>query len=116
MKSRRFMSGTSIQSRLIVLFLITTALIFFVNVFVYVNINRIIERIEALYSSNVSLNELSDRLSDVQEDMTRYLKTKSTESLEEYYKYEQDYIEQLERLEESLDEIVKNGISNGIKR
>ncbi|MBQ7587083.1 MAG: histidine kinase [Lachnospiraceae bacterium] len=99
MKSRRFMSGTSIQSRLIVLFLITTALIFFVNVFVYVNINRIIERIEALYSSNVSLNELSDRLSDVQEDMTRYLKTKSTESLEEYYKYEQDYIEQLERLE-----------------
>ena len=55
----------SIQSRLIILFLITTALIFIVNVFVYVNINRIIERIEALYSSNVSLNELSEILDEL---------------------------------------------------
>ena len=93
----------SIQSRLIILFLITTALIFLVNVFVYLNINRIIERIEAPYSSNVSLNELSDTVSNVQNDVTVYLKTKSTESLEDYYRDAQDYMERLEDLEISSE-------------
>ncbi|MCR4807552.1 MAG: sensor histidine kinase [Lachnospiraceae bacterium] len=99
MKSKRHLSDRSIQTRLIIIFLITSVLIFAVNVFVYININNIIERIEALYASNVSLNELSDKLSDVQEEMARYLKTKSTQSLEDYYKYEQEYREQLEALE-----------------
>ncbi|MCR5421706.1 MAG: histidine kinase [Lachnospiraceae bacterium] len=98
MKDNRFFNKLSIQSRLTVLFLITIAMIFLVNVYVYVNINHIIERIEALYSSNVSLNELSDTLEDIQEDMTQYLKTKSTGSLENYYKNAQKYTEQIENL------------------
>ncbi len=87
MKNKRRFTNLSIQMRLTILFLLTTALIFIVNVYVYVNINQMIGRIEALYSSNVSLNELSDRLSSIQDNMTLYLKTKSTESLEDYYKH-----------------------------
>lgn len=98
MNNRRFFANLPIQTRLIVIFLVTTALIFIVNVYVYVNMNNIIGRIEALYSSNVSLNELSDKLSEVQDGMTDYLKTKSSESLENYYRYAQEYTEVLGEL------------------
>ena len=94
-RPRRF-ANMSIQTRLIILFLITTALIFVVNVYVYINLNQMIGRIEALYADNVSLNELSDRLKDVHDNMTQYLKTKNTESLEDYYKYEQEYKERID--------------------
>ncbi|MCR5508429.1 MAG: sensor histidine kinase [Lachnospiraceae bacterium] len=96
-KLRRF-ANRSIQTRLIILFLITTALIFVVNAYVYINLNQMIGRIEALYAGNVSLNELSERLNDVQESLTNYLKTKSTESLEDYYKYGQEYRDMLDSL------------------
>lgn len=98
MKNKRRFTNLSIQTRLTILFLLTTALIFVVNVYVYVNINQMIGRIEALYSSNVSLNELSDKLTEIHNNMTLYLKTKSTESLEDYYKHEQEYRDQLENL------------------
>ena len=98
MNNRRYFANLPIQTRLILIFLLTTALIFIVNVYVYVNMNHIIGRIEALYSSNVSLNELSDKLSEVQDGMTDYLKTKSSESLEDYYRYAQEYTEVLGEL------------------
>ena len=96
MKNKRRFANLSIQTRLTILFLLTTALIFVVNVYVYVNINQMIGRIEEVYSSNVSLNELLDKLTQIHENMTLYLKTKSTESLEDYYKREQEYRDQLE--------------------
>ncbi len=98
MKNRRLLSNLPIQTRLIVIFLITTALIFMVNVFVYVNINGMIEQIEAVYASNISLNDLSDTLSKVHDEMGQYLKTKSTDSLEDYYKYGQEYRDQIDEL------------------
>ncbi len=98
MNNRRYFANLPIQTRLILIFLLTTALIFIVNVYVYVNMNHIIGRIEALYSSNVSLNELADKLSEVQDGMTDYLKTKSSESLEDYYRYAQEYTEVLGEL------------------
>ncbi len=98
MNNRRYFANLPIQTRLILIFLLTTAIIFIVNVYVYVNMNHIIGRIEALYSSNVSLNELSDKLSEVQDGMTDYLKTKSSESLEDYYRYAQEYTDVLGEL------------------
>ncbi|MBR4719960.1 MAG: sensor histidine kinase [Lachnospiraceae bacterium] len=98
MKNKNRFSNLSIQTRLTILFLLTTALIFVVNVYVYVNINQMIGRIEELYSSNVSLNELTDKLTDLHDNMTQYLKTKSTESLEDYYKHEQEYRDLLDAL------------------
>lgn len=98
MNNRRYFANLPIQTRLILIFLLSTAIIFIVNVYVYVNMNHIIGRIEALYSSNVSLNELSDKLSEVQDGMTDYLKTKSSESLEDYYRYAQEYTDVLGEL------------------
>ena len=98
MKSRHLLSNLPIRKRLIIIFLITTALIFMVNLFVYVNINGMIKQIEAVYSSNISLNDLSENLSRVQDEMVKYLKTKSTDSLEDYYKYGEEYRKRIEEL------------------
>ena len=97
-RPRRF-SDLSIQTRLIVIFLVTTGLIFIVNVFVYINLNQMIGKIEDLYSSNISLNNLSDNLDSIQNSMTQFLKTKNTDSLEEYFKYRQDYQNLLNELD-----------------
>ena len=98
MNKKRFFSDFSIQTRFIILFILTTALIFVVNVYVYVNLNQMIGKIESIYASNVSLNELSTNLKDIHESITGYLKTKNTDDLESYYKYEQDYRNKLDSL------------------
>ncbi len=102
MNKRTRFSNMPILTRLIILFLITSALIFVVNAYVYIQINKMIGRIEVLYVGNVNLNELSEKLSDVQNNMTLYLKTKSTESLEDYYKCEQEYRDQLKEINLSV--------------
>ena len=87
-KSRR---NLKIQTRLILIFLFTTAIIFGINLYLYMNINRMIVRIDKIYASNADLNVLQQALSQVHGNMTEYLNTKSSDSLEDYYRSEQAY-------------------------
>jgi sensor histidine kinase YesM len=57
----------------------------------YYNINKSIGTIDEVYKSNVGLNDLIDTLTGVQDNLYEYLNTKSSESLENYYRSEQDY-------------------------
>jgi sensor histidine kinase YesM len=50
-----------------------------------------ISRIDEVYISNVGLNTLLDSITDVHEYVNEYLNTKSSESLENYYRSEQSY-------------------------
>lgn len=87
-KSRR---SLKIQTRLILIFLFTTAIIFGINLYLYMNINRMIVRIDEIYASNADLNALQQALSQVHGNMTEYLNTKSSDSLEDYYRSKQAY-------------------------
>lgn len=89
----------SLQQKLILTFLLTSSLIFLVNLFLFLNINRAITKIDEVYISNVQISSLSDSLSDVQTYMTDYLSTKSTESLQNYYGAEDNYASLLSQLE-----------------
>ena len=89
-KSRNGLHLT-IQTKLILVFILTSLIVFAVNLFVYVNLNQMISKIEEIYASNVNLNELTEALSDVQLGMTDYLNTKSSDAIEQYYRSEQDY-------------------------
>ena len=89
----------SLQQKLILTFLLTSSLIFLVNLFLFLNINRAITKIDEVYISNVQISSLSDSLSDVQTYMTDYLSTKSTESLQNYYGAEDTYASLLSQLE-----------------
>ena len=98
MNSDKKFVNLSIRARLLTLFMLTITLTFVVNLFVYINLNQMINRIEDVYSSNLNLNELSEMLVNVQESMTQYLKTKNTDYLEDYYKYEQEYYNETNEL------------------
>ncbi len=81
----------SIRLRLIFVFVFTSSIILLVNMYMYLNINNSIRTIDKVYISNVGLNELLDKITNVQDNVFEYLNTKSTEALEDYYRSEQEY-------------------------
>lgn len=88
----------SIQTKLIMVFVLTSLVFLGTNLFTFININNVIRQIDQVYMSNVAMNELSDALRRVQSDMTDYLNTKSSDAIENYYRSEQKYRELLEQL------------------
>lgn len=88
----------SIQTKLIMVFFITSFVFLGTNLFTFIYINNVISQIDQVYMSNVAMNELSDALRHVQNDMTDYLNTKSSDAIENYYRSEQKYREKLDQL------------------
>ena len=89
MKSRFF--DKPLQFKIILVCAITNVIIFVVNIFLILGINSMSNDMEAAYQDNRQLNELSEALSDVQDSMTEYLNSKTSESLENYYRSAQKY-------------------------
>jgi two-component system sensor histidine kinase YesM len=81
----------SIRRKLVLVFAFSSVIVFCANMFLYYNINKSIGTIDEVYQSNVGLNELIDTLSNVQNYVYEYLNTKSSESLENYYRSEGSY-------------------------
>ncbi len=81
----------SIRIRLILVFVLTTGVVFFANMFMYYNINKSIGSIDEVYVTNIGLNDLLDSLNNLHGYVYEYLNTKSTETLENYYMSEQNY-------------------------
>lgn len=94
---KKWMSMT-LQQKLIALFCLTSAVILAVNIYTYAIISRMMGRVEDVYISNVNLNDLSEGLDDLQVAMSDYLRTKSSDAMEQYYRSEQDYRELLDTL------------------
>jgi len=89
--TEKIWNSLSIQKKMMVSFFIPIALILLINIYMYINVNTMIERIDAIYTSNVTLNELSEQLTRVQTSMREYLENKSSDALNEYYRADQDY-------------------------
>jgi len=81
----------SLRKKMIIAFCLPTIMLFTVNLMLYIGTNKMMGSLNAVYASNNSLNILSDTLDNVQTAMTGYLDTKTSDSLEQYYTYEQDY-------------------------
>ncbi|MBE5967825.1 MAG: HAMP domain-containing protein [Lachnospiraceae bacterium] len=88
----------SIRRRLVMVFAVTTGVVFLVNMYMYYNINKSISTIDEVYVSNMELNNLIETLADVQKYVYEYLNTKSSDSLENYYRSEQTYRELIDKL------------------
>lgn len=73
-------------------FAITSLVVLISNVFLFNNINTMLSEIDQVYQSNSNLNELSDALTGVQENLEKYLSDKSSETLEAYYDDEQNLL------------------------
>ncbi len=90
--------GESIQIKLIIVFLLTGLILLIVNIALYQSMNRIVQRLDSVYATNVSLNELQEILDDTQNALTKYLNTKSTDAMEEYYINEEMYLGMVKKL------------------
>lgn len=95
---RSLWDNLPIARKLFVEIAVTAVTLFASNLFIYAQINQMVERMNSVYMSNVNLNELSDALTDVQNFMYKYLQVKDSESLSDYYRSEQDYRKLLEGL------------------
>ncbi|MDN5315805.1 MAG: two-component system, sensor histidine kinase YesM [Clostridiales bacterium] len=99
---RRFIRALSIntlQKRLLVPILLTSLLLGLTTVFNVMSINSIVDRINETYQSNADLYELSQLIARVEEHTESYLSTRSSTSLENYYKQRDDLTRAMELLD-----------------
>ena len=90
--------NSSIRTRMVLLFFMTTLLILIINIFMYINVNGMVNQLDEVYLSNISLNRLADTLAGIQTSMTDYLNTRSSDAIEEYYRQTQNYTELISKL------------------
>ena len=91
MKNKLSQKMIPLRLKLSGIFIMASILIFVVNVMLMLGINNMSVKMDRVYRDNLALNELSGALDDVQNNMTEYLFTKTTDSLEDYYKSAQNY-------------------------
>ena len=77
--------------RLIFIFLLTSMLSLAMSLYLNTNINRSLEQINTIYTSNNNLNTMTGTLDSLHDNILEYLEVKSTDSLNNYYYYEQQY-------------------------
>ena len=108
--------ANSLQLKLSIIFIMASILIFIVNAMLVFGINTMTREMDSVYRDNLKLNELAEAIEDVQSNMTDYLNTKTSDSLERYYKSEQDYYKLVNELNSSVTgdtyELMERNIRN----
>ena len=92
----------SIRTKLLVTFALTAVLMFVVNILLYSEINHSMKKLNQVYATNISLNEFTECLDETHENVLEYLNTKSSNSLEDYYRNVQEYRDMMEQLNDSI--------------
>ena len=89
---------STVQANMVTLTVVTSMIILTVNIVLFFYISRAIDVINKVYSTNVTIGEMSDALGLVRSSMTDYLNTKSTDSMEQYFDACQQYRDYLSEL------------------
>jgi CHASE3 domain sensor protein len=97
-KINYYFRNLKLRHKLVLVFLLTSLASLGINIIVYMNLNTSLSKMDAVYSSNISLNNISDSLEKIQTNLTGFLETKGTDELETYYKYTQEIKNQLKDL------------------
>ena len=83
--------SSSIQTKLAAIIALMMVLILAVNLFINTQIGSMVEQIDSVFASNVSIGELTETLETLEGYVYEYLNTKSSSALENYYRYAEDY-------------------------
>lgn len=98
----------SLVSKIVIEVGMITVLLFAMNMLFYVRINNSMQKMDNVYASNAELTELSQVFEKVQDNMYKYLKVKSSQTLLDYYQNEAKYRNELEKLnEDNINDPVK---------
>lgn len=102
-KKLRLFSDMSLQGKISSIYILTNLFVCLVNILLILGINRMSGEMEMVYRDNLNLNELSESLDAVQSSMTDYLNAKTSDSLEEYYRNSQIYMQLVDGLEDEIN-------------
>ncbi|MBQ3911425.1 MAG: histidine kinase [Lachnospiraceae bacterium] len=94
--------GLPLRIKMTGISLAVNMLVFIINIVLLVAMNRMSDRIDTVYKANLQLNEISAAIKDVQDSMTEYLDTKTSDSLEDYYRSAQSFAEMTEVLGDEI--------------
>ena len=98
----------SLVSKIVIEVGMIAVLLFAMNMLFYVRINNSMQKMDNVYASNADLTELSQVFEKVQDNMYKYLKVKSSQTLLDYYQNEAKYRNELEKLnEDNINDPVK---------
>lgn len=111
----RKLRSLSLQGKISSLYILTNLLVFAVNILLLLGINRMSNEMEMVYRDNLHLNELAQALDKVQDSMTDYLNAKTSDSLEEYYRNEQEYQDLIYDLKDEVTGISYDRMKRNIK-
>ncbi|WP_242824257.1 histidine kinase [Pseudobutyrivibrio ruminis] len=106
----------SLRKKMILAFCLPTILLFIVNMMLYFGTAKVLNSLDEIYSSNNSLNQLSDGLESLQLATEGYLNTKTSDALEHYYIKEQDYSDLLMAIDDNKDDNEYRVMERNIKR
>ncbi|MCR5848498.1 MAG: histidine kinase [Lachnospiraceae bacterium] len=115
MKEKHSRPMISLQLKLSGIFIMASILIFIVNAMLVFGINRMTSEMDMVYRDNLKLNALTVALNDVQNNMSDYLNTKTTDSLQAYYKSEQAYFKLISELNGSVTPDTNSLMERNIK-
>ena len=73
-------------------------LVFMINIVLLIAMNNMSDKIDTVYQANLQLNEISTSIKAVQDSMVEYLGTKTSDSLENYYRSAQEFSELTDNL------------------
>lgn len=106
----------SIQTRLSLAMVLVMLFVVCINFFIFEQIHSGVDRIDAVFSSKAAINDLSDTLNKLEGTVYEYLNTKGTKALENYYRYEQDYRQLLDELNDRNVESEVKMLEKNIRR
>ena len=98
MKKNRIRFFSSVQTRITVVVAAVLLLALFANLFAFRQSSQTVQQIQEVFASNAVIMNLEDTLSSAQNSMYDYLSTKSSSSLEDFYRFEQQLREQTDDL------------------
>jgi len=91
---------SSVQSQIMLVMAVVLAIVLAVNVFVFRQSSDMVRRTGESFVTNSSIMQLSETLQNTQTSLHGYLNTKSSSSLEDFYRFEQELRERTEPLNE----------------
>ncbi|HJB28993.1 MAG TPA: histidine kinase [Candidatus Blautia faecavium] len=91
-------------------------ILFSTNLLMYFQVNRTMHTLDTVYASNVNITELADSLDNVQTSMYNYLTVKTSNTLEDYYRSEDDYKKLFEKLNDQVTENPVKLLERNIRR
>ena len=104
-----------LQFKIISVCVFANLIIFLLNIFMIIGINNMSKDMEMVYQDNLSLNRLSEALGEVQDSMTEYLSSKTSESLEEYYRDAQTFSDLAQALDENVTDLTFSRMERNIR-